>query len=162
MTDIQQPKNGEGGMTHTVNEDSTLTSTPSSTQEELEGSKSRKEISLWRKIYTVLAWTPPNCRWDPKKPPQFSMSMSTFDLNHQAKTIKLTAQQTFFLHSQPASQSQTSTTTTQFSTFSLKTSASAMNKLPKSPQSCKPAMQLVCSSYVPWAICCPAGHLCVD
>lgn len=38
--------------------------------------KSRKDISTWRKIYNVLAWTPPNCRWDPKKPPQFSMSMN--------------------------------------------------------------------------------------
>lgn len=49
---------------------------------EEDGAESRKEISLWRKIYNVLTWTPPNCRWDPAKPPQFSMSMSMFDLKN--------------------------------------------------------------------------------
>ncbi|RAR07437.1 major facilitator family transporter [Stemphylium lycopersici] len=34
------------------------------------------EQLLWRKIWKVLTWTPPNCRWDPEKPPQFSMSMN--------------------------------------------------------------------------------------
>jgi hypothetical protein len=30
----------------------------------------------WRRIYTVLTWTPPNCRWDPNNPPKFSMAMN--------------------------------------------------------------------------------------
>ncbi|KAL5120634.1 hypothetical protein ACEQ8H_001382 [Pleosporales sp. CAS-2024a] len=38
--------------------------------------KSQQEKSEWRKVYNVLAWTPPNCRWDPAKPPQFSMGMN--------------------------------------------------------------------------------------
>lgn len=33
--------------------------------------------SIWRRIYTTLTWTPPNCRWDPDKPPQFSMSSTS-------------------------------------------------------------------------------------
>ncbi|OAL49363.1 MFS general substrate transporter [Pyrenochaeta sp. DS3sAY3a] len=27
-------------------------------------------------MYEILTWTPPNCRWDPNRPPQFSMSMN--------------------------------------------------------------------------------------
>jgi hypothetical protein len=63
--DVKKPDNAE------------LTSTPNLADEELVA-KNGKEISLWRRIYIVLTWTPPNCRWDPKKPPQFSMSMSKF------------------------------------------------------------------------------------
>ena len=33
-------------------------------------------IPLWRKIYSVLTWTPPRCRWDPEKPPEFSMPLN--------------------------------------------------------------------------------------
>jgi hypothetical protein len=56
----------------------TSTSTPDldSTQEQFEQGKKEGEESIWRRVYTFLTWTPPNCRWDPKKPPQFSMSMS--------------------------------------------------------------------------------------
>jgi hypothetical protein len=35
-----------------------------------------EKASLWRRIYTTLTWTPPNCRWNPDKPPQFSMAMN--------------------------------------------------------------------------------------
>jgi predicted MFS family arabinose efflux permease len=28
------------------------------------------------RVYEVLSWTPPNCRWDPEKPPQFSMALN--------------------------------------------------------------------------------------
>jgi hypothetical protein len=36
---------------------------------------------IWRqvrdsKIYGVLSWTPPHCRWNPEKPPQFSMTLN--------------------------------------------------------------------------------------
>jgi hypothetical protein len=68
---LSQPKPGEGAKTNEV-----IDPTPNSTQEELQSAKSQKEISTWRKVYNVLNWTPPNCRWDPAKPPQFSMSMS--------------------------------------------------------------------------------------
>lgn len=43
----------------------------------------KEEKVLWRRIYDILAWVPPNCRWDPAKPPQFSMSMSTYYFYHQ-------------------------------------------------------------------------------
>ncbi|KAF2473406.1 MFS general substrate transporter [Lindgomyces ingoldianus] len=33
-------------------------------------------ISIWRKVYNILTWVPPRCRWDPDKPPQFSISMN--------------------------------------------------------------------------------------
>jgi hypothetical protein len=37
---------------------------------------SKPKPPLWRIIYTILSWTPPRCRWDPKKPPQFSFSVN--------------------------------------------------------------------------------------
>lgn len=40
------------------------------------GVKEREVLSIWKRVYAVLTWTPPNCRWDPNKPPQFSMSMN--------------------------------------------------------------------------------------
>jgi hypothetical protein len=36
----------------------------------------KEKDSIWRRIYTILTWTPQNCRWDPDKPPQFSMGMN--------------------------------------------------------------------------------------
>ncbi|GAB7349905.1 hypothetical protein MBLNU459_g0595t1 [Dothideomycetes sp. NU459] len=30
-------------------------------------------LSIWRKLYDVATWTPPRCRWDPERPPEFSM-----------------------------------------------------------------------------------------
>ncbi|KAF1351629.1 MFS general substrate transporter, partial [Lizonia empirigonia] len=36
----------------------------------------QKELSRWDKAYTTLTYCPQRCRWDPNKPPQFSMSMN--------------------------------------------------------------------------------------
>jgi hypothetical protein len=79
-----------GGGGRVANEDqepkiATSTSTPSSSKENasfrngleergIEEQKEEGKQPLWKRVYTVLAWTPPNCRWDPDKPPQFSMS----------------------------------------------------------------------------------------
>jgi hypothetical protein len=71
-----QPKLEESAVTDRV----ATESRSNSTKEEIPCAKSQKELSLWRKIYNVLNWTPPNCRWDPEKPPQFSMSMSKLSL----------------------------------------------------------------------------------
>ncbi|KAF9697335.1 hypothetical protein EKO04_005026 [Ascochyta lentis] len=54
---------------------STSNPTPGSTQDDL-GSEKGKEISRWDKMYITLTYCPPRCRWDPNKPPQFSMSMN--------------------------------------------------------------------------------------
>lgn len=51
-------------------------STPRSTRGDSTISDQRSKPTLLRRIYTILTWTPPNCRWDPDKPPQFSMSMN--------------------------------------------------------------------------------------
>jgi hypothetical protein len=32
--------------------------------------------SFFRNFYRVVNWTPPKCRWDPAKPPQFSMGLN--------------------------------------------------------------------------------------
>jgi len=31
---------------------------------------------IFWKVYDVIAWTPPRCRWDPAAPPQFSMFLN--------------------------------------------------------------------------------------
>ncbi len=58
-----------------TNQTSTSTSTPRSTHDDL-GSEKKRKLSVWRKIYNTLNYVPPNCRWDPNKPPTFSMSMN--------------------------------------------------------------------------------------
>lgn len=35
-----------------------------------------KQQTLWRRVYDILTWTPPNCRWDPENPPTFSMALN--------------------------------------------------------------------------------------
>ncbi|KAF2178785.1 MFS general substrate transporter [Zopfia rhizophila CBS 207.26] len=37
---------------------------------------SNEQTSIWHKIYDIIIWTPPRCRWDPSKPPQFSVSLN--------------------------------------------------------------------------------------
>ena len=32
--------------------------------------------SRWKRAYDIISWTPPNCRWDPDKPPKFSMALN--------------------------------------------------------------------------------------
>jgi hypothetical protein len=77
-------KDGGGKGTAVANGERTVQptfSTPSGrlSREEIEQSgsteeKESKKQSIWRRAYTILTWTPPNCRWDPNQPPQFSMS----------------------------------------------------------------------------------------
>src|ERR1051326_5604834 len=33
-------------------------------------------FEIWKSIYQILTWVPPNCRWDPDKPPKFSFSLN--------------------------------------------------------------------------------------
>lgn len=39
-------------------------------------SEEAKKRPLWRRAYDVATWTPPNMRWDPNKPPKFSMGLN--------------------------------------------------------------------------------------
>lgn len=55
--------------------EATPTLTPNSAQDDL-GNDKQKEVSHWHKIYNALTYCPPRCRWDPNKPPQFSMAMN--------------------------------------------------------------------------------------
>jgi hypothetical protein len=73
MTTIES-KNGGGDMSEPPQ--ISTSSTPDSTQNEIRTEMSKEKDSIWRRIYTILTWTPPSCRWDPAKPPQFSMSMN--------------------------------------------------------------------------------------
>lgn len=54
---------------------STHTATPVSAHDDPVDGK-QKELSRCDKVYNTLTYCPPRCRWDPNKPPQFSMSMN--------------------------------------------------------------------------------------
>jgi hypothetical protein len=38
--------------------------------------KDTKSNTLWTRIYNIISYTPPRCRWDPEKPPEFSMALN--------------------------------------------------------------------------------------
>ncbi|KAK4547672.1 hypothetical protein LTR36_000629 [Oleoguttula mirabilis] len=50
----------------------------SSSPSEAERSKSdtASKRSIWRRAYDILTWTPPSMRWNPDKPPKFSMGLN--------------------------------------------------------------------------------------
>jgi hypothetical protein len=51
--------------------------TPASTASTSPSSSSQKpKRSIWRRVYEILTWTPPRCRWDPEKPPTFSLGLN--------------------------------------------------------------------------------------
>ena len=38
--------------------------------------KDTQSRTLWQRIYDIVSYTPPRCRWDPAKPPVFSMPLN--------------------------------------------------------------------------------------
>ncbi|THY68197.1 MFS general substrate transporter [Aureobasidium pullulans] len=36
----------------------------------------QNNTSIWKRIYNTITYTPPRCRWDPEKPPVFSMPLN--------------------------------------------------------------------------------------
>ncbi|KAF1836210.1 MFS general substrate transporter [Decorospora gaudefroyi] len=50
--------------------------TPSAGIEQEAQEKQSQQSSRWKRVWKILTYTPPNCRWDPDKPPQFSVSMN--------------------------------------------------------------------------------------
>ena len=53
------------------------TQTPSpDTSPPPEEQKSATQRSLVRRAWDIVTWTPPRCRWDPEKPPEFSMPLN--------------------------------------------------------------------------------------
>ena len=54
---------------------------PTPIKEERDGGSFSKIGRGWKRVqrswvYRFLSWTPPRCRWDPEKPPQFSMALN--------------------------------------------------------------------------------------
>ena len=41
-----------------------------------ESHKSAQKRSFPRRVWDIVTWTPPRCRWDPEKPPEFSMPLN--------------------------------------------------------------------------------------
>lgn len=81
MTSVQNgPPSAEQSSTTTA--EPRTTSSPQTTHPQTSAqptpglTKHTEHNSIWRRIYATLTWTPPNCRWDPDRPPQFSMAMN--------------------------------------------------------------------------------------
>jgi hypothetical protein len=72
-TSQSQPKSSDGGEEVEMMGDATGNERASG---EKEIRREKEKVSVWRKVVKVLMWTPPGCRWDPEKPPQFSMGMN--------------------------------------------------------------------------------------
>src|SRR5437588_12021912 len=71
MSDLQDDEKMAGqAQATTASNSRCTTSTPTSRHDISE------PVPLWRKIYRIFSWTPPRCRWDPDKPPQFSMALN--------------------------------------------------------------------------------------
>lgn len=69
MVDLQDDaKHGTSPTSHPLEHNQSY-SASSSRKDSLDSPKP----SIWRKAYDVITWTPPRCRWDPEKPPEFSM-----------------------------------------------------------------------------------------
>jgi hypothetical protein len=76
MTGIEEEPKGGMNSTHPVRESKSPATSNSTHGSATEGAEAQKRLWTWWRVYEILTWTPPNCRWDPAKPPQFSMSMS--------------------------------------------------------------------------------------
>lgn len=50
-----------------------LDSAASTESEHPSTSEDVRHQSIWMKAYNILTWTPPNCRWDPEKPPNLTI-----------------------------------------------------------------------------------------
>ncbi|KAJ9649631.1 hypothetical protein H2199_000409 [Coniosporium tulheliwenetii] len=55
---------------------STAVTSPASTPASTNHQNSSTSRIIWRRVYDILSWTPPRCRWDPEKPPVFSMPLN--------------------------------------------------------------------------------------
>lgn len=67
-------KHGKSPSSQSLDHDS---SNGTSTPEQIpQTEKPTSRRSLWRRIYDILTYTPPRCRWDPQNPPQFSMAIN--------------------------------------------------------------------------------------
>jgi len=56
--------------------DAQQTSSNTSVEEPPNPAEGSKKRSIWRRTYDVLTYTPPNMRWNPDKPPKFSMGLN--------------------------------------------------------------------------------------
>lgn len=48
----------------------------SGSEDHAEQTKDTQPRSLGRRVYDIVSYTPPRCRWDPEKPPVFSMPLN--------------------------------------------------------------------------------------
>merc|ERR1712070_599960 len=61
---------------HAAEDVQNSSSTDSSIAERPKSEETSNRRSIWRRIYDTIYWTPPNLRWNPDKPPVFSMGLN--------------------------------------------------------------------------------------
>ena len=44
--------------------------------QQIQEKETKVNTSIWKRIYNTITYTPPRCRWDPEKPPVFSMPLN--------------------------------------------------------------------------------------
>ncbi|KAE8837269.1 hypothetical protein HRS9122_07424 [Pyrenophora teres f. teres] len=84
MTSVEPSQSGAGETTTSANKTGPSKAMPKNgVEREIEENghyagieEEQEKPSTLRRAWTILTWTPPNCRWDPDKPPQFSMSLN--------------------------------------------------------------------------------------
>ena len=73
MKDIElDAKEGTSPSSQSVDNDFTINEASTQKQTTQKGS----HRTIWSRVYDAIAYTPPRCRWDPEKPPQFSMFLN--------------------------------------------------------------------------------------
>ncbi|KAI7082647.1 MFS general substrate transporter [Hortaea werneckii] len=73
---LETRSHDEKGHQHIAEDVQNSSSTDSSIAERPKSEETSNRRSIWRRIYDTIYWTPPNLRWNPDKPPVFSMGLN--------------------------------------------------------------------------------------
>lgn len=106
------------------------------------------------RVYDILTWTPPRCRWDPKNPPRLTMPLNLLFGFACTFTVRPPPRCHVIPYAVAADifRSPISTTAIRSSMSSPMPSTSVRNVSPSSPRSRRLATPRDCSSCAPWAI----------
>ncbi|KAL0265301.1 hypothetical protein SLS55_001266 [Diplodia seriata] len=76
MTQEKLPKAEGQSPTPTTSDSPSPTSSSNEDVTSANATTTPVKPSIWQRIYDIVFWVPPNCRWDPENPPGFSMSLN--------------------------------------------------------------------------------------
>ncbi|KAL1636761.1 hypothetical protein SLS58_009600 [Diplodia intermedia] len=76
MTQEESPKAEGQSSTPTTSDSPSPTSSSDEDVTPANATTTPVKPSIWQRVYDIVFWVPPNCRWDPENPPGFSMSLN--------------------------------------------------------------------------------------